>query len=70
MRANGFYGVRIPGCPINRDEEMQAWADSVGIRFWFGAYAMNPETWKWEQTYFFNNEQDKLIFLLRWSNTR
>ena len=67
---DAFYGVLIPGCPVNKEEEIEAWAAKAGIRFWYGAQAMNPETWEWEQTYFFKNEQDKLIFILRWSNTR
>lgn len=70
--SSGRYGVKVPNGPRGADamEEVEAWADSFGIRFWYGAFAMNPETWEWEQTYFFKNGQDKLIFLLRWSNTR
>lgn len=67
------YGVQVPGGPADTDasnEKVKAWADEMGIRFWYGATVMDPETWEFERTYFFKNEQDKLIFLLRWRNTR
>ena len=73
MNGSERYGVTIPNGPAagdNSDCKVKAWADSLGIRFWYGDVVFDMDTWKSEQTYFFKNEQDKLIFLLKWRNTR
>ena len=66
-------GIVVPNGPSSNVEsalKVKAWADSIGLRFWYGDPITNAITYQSERTYFFKNEQDKLIFLLRWRNTR
>ena len=63
-------GVRIHNGPDSDDPKVKEWAKEHSIRFWYGDTIFDINTRKVEQTYFFKNEQDKLIFILRWSNTR
>ena len=73
MMTSERCGVVVPNGPSSNIEsaiKVKEWADSVGFKFWYGDPIMNADTAQAERTYFFKNEQDKLIFLLRWSNTR
>ncbi len=51
------------------DEMVHDWAKELGYRVVGGSAVYNPHTFEPERTWFFENEEVKLLFLLKWSNT-
>ncbi len=49
-------------------DEVYSWADEMGFKVDGGTVLINPWTFEPNRTWYFENEEVKLLFLLKWSN--
>ena len=56
---------KTAGDPVR--EEVYNWASEMGFNVGGGTVLVNPETFLPNRTWFFESEEVKLLFLLKWS---
>jgi len=48
-------------------QEINKWARKLGMNVHGGMKLMNPNTFEFDQSWYVDTEEDKTIFLLKWS---